>query len=198
MSTITLTRELAQKNIPEKKHKQLRMCQIKRMSPMATISNVKSILIDDLKANKEFQVSYDGKIALVSFFNSTPDNSAGKIAGVLESVTGCGAALDMVSIQPQQVSFVVHGTFLTKVCEGLEKLQYRPEVIDDCVKVSVQTKSGHSLLNVVTVVAAGLAQANIPILRLTESYGLIEVLIKSSYIQQAQQVLTERNGFCGH
>ena len=198
MSTVALTRELAQKNVPEKKHKQLRMCQIKRMPPMATMSNVKSILINDSGTNKEFQVSYDRKIALVSFFNSTPDNGVGKLASVLESVAGYGAVLDMVSIQPQQVSFVVQGAFLTKVCEGLEKLQYKPDVIDDCVKVALQTKSGHSLLNTVTVVAAGLAQAHIPILRLTESSGLIEVLIKSSHIQQAQQVLTERSGFFGY
>ncbi len=192
MCALTLTvrpHELEQYDITERKYKQLRMRRIKRVSQVLTLPNPMDVEINDSRADNLLDITYDKPMALIRMSASSPDTGEYWVTEVFKMLGERGVAFDMVSIQPQQISFIIQGNLLETVCYSLEKLKCCPDAITNCARVSLRGKNGQPLLSTITAVVEILAQADIPVLRLSESYGLIEFLIEGRYLCEVQQVL---------
>ncbi|MDF2570468.1 MAG: hypothetical protein K0R55_2072 [Sporomusa sp.] len=192
-STLALPNsELGQYDIIERNRKQLRMWRIKRVSKPNVLPQTNDIEINDFRPDQITGITYDKSIALVRI--NCPANGCNDkwITEVFQALGEFGVTFDMVSIQPRQISFTVDNRLIDRVNNCFVKFECYPEIVAECVRFSVQRGGGQPLLNTITVVAETMAQINIPLLRLAESYGLIEALIESRYINEAQKNLEKR------
>ncbi|HWR42981.1 hypothetical protein [Sporomusa sp.] len=164
---------------------------VKKVSHSITIPVSNAVEINDAKEDQIISIAYDKSVALIRI-NCPGLDGDDWVIEVFTALKECSTAFDMVSIQPHQVSFTVKSGLVDTVYDSLEKLEFHPESVADCVRLSVRGSCGQPLLSTITAVAETLAQFNIPILRLAESYGLIEVLIEAEYISEARKALAKR------
>jgi aspartate kinase len=142
------------------------------------------------KEDQDISITYDKSVTLVRI-NCPRRDGHDWVIEAFTALEKCGMAFDMVSIQPCEVSFTVKSWLVDSVYRSLEKLEVYPDSVTDCVKLSVRGRSGQPLLSSMITMAETLAQCNIPLLRLVESYGLIEVLIATGYISEVRKALAK-------
>ncbi|SMD01394.1 hypothetical protein SAMN04488500_118100 [Sporomusa malonica] len=193
VSTLSVrTNELEQYSNIERNPKQLRMCRTKRVAKLSALPQSTDVEINDSLADQITSITYDKAIALIRVNCPTPECTDNWVMNVLQAVGACGVACDLVSIQPRQLSFTIHNRLLEEVQGCFEQLECYPEVVTECVRLSIRCIGGQPLLNTITAVTETIAQGNIPLLRLAESYGLIEVLIEARYISEVKRNLEKR------
>lgn len=138
--------------------------------------------------DRDISFTYDKSVV---FIRISSLNQAGATA-VFSALEAAGIAVDMVSVQPCQLSFAVKTGLAPVAAAALAGITVPPDLVTDCVKLSVRGRCGQPLLNTIITVTDILARANVPLLRLAESYGLIEGLIAPRHLSAACKALARQ------
>lgn len=195
VSTLTVhPNELERYNRVEKKPKQLRMCCTKRVVKLGALARHTDVEVNDSMIDQVTNITYDKSIALVKINCPAPEWADNWVMKAFQALSECGVTFELVAIQPRQLSFTIQNQWLEQLEGCLAKLECHPEVVTECVRLSIRCVGGQPLLNTITLVAETMAQVNIPLLRLAESYGLIEVLVGADYISEVRRSLEKRFG----
>lgn len=145
-------------------------------------------LESDAGEDQDISFTYDKSVAFLRITISSQPDQIG-VTDIFSALAKAGIAVAMVSIQPGQLSFTVKNKLADLTAAVLDNMAVQPDMITDCVKLSVRGRGGQPLLNTVITVTETLALANVPLLRLAESYGLIEGVIATRHISAACRAL---------
>ncbi|QDR79688.1 ACT domain-containing protein [Sporomusa termitida] len=141
--------------------------------------------------DRDISFTYDKSAVFMRINCSNQPGQAG-VTEVFSALAKAGIAVDMVSVQPCQISFTVQSRLADLAAAALAKIAVQPDMITDCVKLSVRGRCEQPLLSTIITVTEILARANVPLLRLAESYGLIEGLIAPRHISAACKALARQ------
>ena len=176
---------------PERAFRPTRMCRIKPVSEIGALYSLKDIEINDISDRQFLDISYDKAMAYICIRGPQANAEAG-VASVFTVLGQACIPFTMVSVQPEEVSFVISERSLPAMCDCMKQIALCPEVFTDCTKVSVRANSGQPLFAIITALSAILAANDILVLRMAESYGLIEILTESRYSRQVQQAIEKQ------
>ncbi len=180
---------LEQYESPEKIFRQLQMRRIKPLSHSETLLSSQSAEDNEIRDEHCLTITYDKAMALVHIGYREQNDGEQGIVPIFAALGQHNIPFNMVSVQPGRLSLTVGESWLPSVGECLTPLQLQPEVFADCVKISVRENGGRPLVATITTLIEILAALDIPVLRLSESYGLIEVLTEGRYLSQLRQAI---------
>ncbi|WP_371380672.1 hypothetical protein [Sporomusa aerivorans] len=177
---------------PPRTFRQLRMRRIKPVSKIGALYPLKNNEFNDIRDREFLDIAYDKAVAFVLINCPQQADSDQQAATVFAALAQACIPFTMVSVQPAKISFVVGECCLPAMCDCLQQLALYPEIVADCTKISVRENSGQPLFTMITALIEILAERNIPVLRMSESYGLIEILTESRFNRQAQQAIEKQ------
>lgn len=180
---------LEQYKSPERIFRQLRMRRIKPFSHNETLLSSQPGESNEIRDDHCLTITYDKAMALVHIGYREQNDGEQGIVPIFTALGQRNIPFNMVSVQPGRLSLTVGENWLQPVSECLAPLELYPEVFADCVKISVRENGGRPLVATITTLTEILAALDIPVLRLSESYGLIEVLTEGRYLGQLRQAI---------
>lgn len=113
---------------------------------------------------------------------------------VFKTLAGAGISVDMNSVTPDRITFVVHQELLQRTVELLEPFAYQMVTVEACAKISVVGAGMQEALGIMAQVVETMQEAGISILQTVDSEITISCLLPEKDMNRAVRCLHRRFG----
>ncbi|MDU2066148.1 MAG: aspartate kinase [Sporomusaceae bacterium] len=138
-------------------------------------------------------VAYLGSIAQVKIdVNSTASHEAA--SQVFRAMAENNISVDLINVHPGQIMFTVKQEYIPLAQTKLKDLDFSPEILADCAKVSVVGGGMREVPGVMANFVDALTTSRIEILQTVDSHTSISALVRQDDVKAALLALHERFG----
>ncbi|NMA01993.1 MAG: aspartate kinase [Clostridia bacterium] len=111
---------------------------------------------------------------------------------IFKSLALANISVDFINVHPQQVLFTVKDSEIEKTIQILGTLGLKPEILEDCAKVSVVGANIAGVPGVMSSIVEALSEEDIKILQTADSHTTIWCLVRKKDMEKAIRALHKK------
>lgn len=169
----------------------------------STFSEMPGTLVTNIHPNREVgtDITFDRIIAGIAHTANvtqlkvlTVDEFNKQITDkrIFKAMALADISVDFISVQPEAVLYTVANEVAARAVEILENMDFRPEVVPDCAKVSIVGAGIAGVPGVMADMVEALSDAGVAILQSADSHTTIWVLVHQTDMVTAIQALHKK------
>lgn len=135
------------------------------------------------------RIEYNHNVGQVR--TKVPAKNSGKVPELFRALAKQKINLDMVVIEPGEIRFTAADAFLGTACQVAKDLGYQAECTSQCVTVQIHSGGVTERGKILAAAAKVLSRANIPVLQITEGYGMLEFVVQEYHLPFIMSVLSK-------